>query len=226
MSLTKTRAWIAGTVVLSLLLTVAAWFLLISPNRVETSAVRDETLAVAQKNDETQQRIDQLKVEFAKLQEHQAKLAELQTSLPPDDQLNLVTRELQAAAERTGVYVDAIAPAPPVAADAAAGTGGGVSVAPTVTQPGLVTIPVQVTVTGDYNKSILFLKELQTAIGRDYLVTGIAVGPPTVVADQEHFAEIGWTTTTITGSIFALPESALAAPAPAPAPAPAATPAN
>ncbi len=230
MSLSKTRAWVAGTVVVCLLLTVAAWFLLISPKRAEAADLNAQTVTAQENNDRTRLEIDQLKAEFAKLAQHQYDLAALREALPLDDKENVMIRSLDAAAAASGVALDSIAATAPTGAAAAAPApapaAGGTTPAPAA-QVSVVQIPVTIVVTGPYQGSLEFLKQLQTSVGRDYLVSGLTISEAQLDgnSDVDSARAEGWVTMTITGSMFALPESALAAAAPAAATAPAAAPA-
>ena len=226
MTLNKTRAWIAGALVVSLLLAVAAWFLLISPKRAEAAESREMTVAAQSQNEQLRAEIEQLKQEFAKLPQYEAELAAIRRALPEQDQLNVLTRELEAQAGAANVQLFSVAPGTPTArtesADAAAAPAADGEAAGTEagSSANLVQIPVVVTVNGDFQKSEVFLRSLQQNISRDYLVTGLSIEP----AQQEA----GFTPTNgdvrvvITGYIFAYTETASAAGAPAQAPAAAA----
>lgn len=239
MSLTKTRAWVAGTVVLCLLLSLAAWFLLISPKRAEAADLREQTVAAEQANQQKKVKIEELKKEFANLPQRDAELAALRTAIPVDDQLSALTRTLEQNAGASGTALDSIAVEAPVsltpAAPAAPAEGEGTSgsadsekktdttdaaatPAPAAASTNLVRIPVTVTVTGDYIKSIAFLKTMQADMPRNFLVSGLTIGEPQVDAegvDAKVLKSQGYVTMTITGQMFALPDT--------PAPAPAAT---
>lgn len=237
MSLTKTRAWVAGTVVVCLLLSIAAWFLLISPQRAEAQALREQTVSAQQANDATKVRIAGLKKEFANLEVRQAELASLQSALPEDDQLAAFTREVDGIAKSSTVSLDSVTPSVPVAvvppaapapataeaasegSDDAAAADAAAATTQQAASAGLVEIPVTIVVTGNYQANLNFLQGLQAQIKRNYLVTGLTIdAPPTVVDTKAGTAEAkraeGWATMTITGKVFALPADA-AAPAPA-----------
>lgn len=235
MSLTKTRAWIAGTVALCLLLSVAAWFLLISPKRAEASDVRDQTVAAVQANTQARNKIAELKKQFETLPQSEAELATLRQAVPLDDELAALTRSLEGFEKDSGAALDSITAATPVpmtvaapaaaptpAADAKADDTAATDTAATDTgatgaaatgaaaSSALVRVPVVVTVTGNYQKSLSFLKSMQTTMPRNFLVSGLAIGEPQIANEAlKPVAQAeGWVTMTITGSVFALPEGA------------------
>ncbi len=232
MSLNKTRAWVAGAVVVWILLSVAAWFLVIGPKRAEAAEVREQTLAVQQQNQQTEQRIETLKKQAADLPKLQAERDELRAALPQGDEIAALTRRLNAMADSSQAILDSIATGTPVEVSPAAtpapaaeeGTGEGEAATDTTAtqaaaapaaSAGLVKVPITVTVTGTYNQSLDFLKRLQSDDGRNYLVESISVGDPKLLGDGnvDEAKAKGWVTMTIVGSVFALPETAAAAPA-------------
>lgn len=215
MTMTKTKAWVAGTVVIALLLAVAAWFLLISPKRAEAADIQQQTATAAQTNDETRARIAGLKKEFANLKTRQAELAKLQTALPKDEQLAVLTRDLNTIATNSGVSLKSVTPGGPTPVTAsAAAPAADASAAASGT---LVSIPTTIIVAGNYQNSLQFLKSLQTGIGRNYLVTSLSIATPASVdksdsvSDPAKAVTQGWVTMSISGSVFAYTETKAAA---------------
>lgn len=234
MTFNKTRAWIAGAVVVWLLMSVAAWFLLISPKRAEAADLREQTAQVDAQNLQTEARIETLKKQAAEMPKLQAERDVLRTALPKDDELAALTRRINGMSTATGMTLDSITPGSPatVAAPAAAAattttttesatseesatTDSTASTsAPAAATSALVKVPVTITVTGGYTSSLDFLKRLQTTDGRNYLVESISIADPQLVganADTDAAKAKGWVTMTIVGSVYALPESATSA---------------
>lgn len=213
MSLTKTRAWVAGAVVLSLLICVAAWFLLIAPKRAEAADLRTQATQAAQTNDQTRVRIATLKAEFAKLPQHEATLAQLRKGVPASDNLNEVTRALDAAAKANSMVLSSITPSAPAvvappAAPAQAAPANGATATP---ETGLVEIPLTVAVIGNFQNSEKFLQSVQNDLqGRNYLVTGLNMAPAAVSPGYPKAVD-GDVQLTLTGSVFSLPETTPAA---------------
>lgn len=243
MSLTKPRMWIVGTVLVCLILTLAAYFLLIGPKRAEAADLRIQTDAAATSNDRLQIQVTELKAQFAELPQREAELAAIKQALPESAQLQLLTRELEKTAEVTGVTLTGITPsvpvpvidpaavvAPPAPAPAApAGAEAPVAATPVPAPPTsiLAAVPTVVTVVGSFENSEAFLEAVQTSLGRDFLIQSL-----NVVAQQKAEAatggrpavENGDVTVTITGSVFVLQPAAVVVPVAVAAPAPTTTP--
>ncbi|MFV0460062.1 MAG: hypothetical protein ACK5MT_14955 [Actinomycetales bacterium] len=219
MSLTKTRAWVAGTVLVSLVMVLAFWFLLINRNLAEADQLRTQVVAQQEENNTTRLRIEELKREYAKLPQHKAELESLQVAMPTTDRLNQLTRDLDKAALDANVLLESITPAEPlaVAQEGASGQGSGSGatgpVTPTTTQAGLVMIPVAIESDGTFDQQLRFIQNLQTALGRDFLVTGFEIGEPQPNPNEtaDELRARGETTMTITGNVYALPEDAATA---------------
>ena len=155
-------SWIAGTVIVSLLLAVATWFLVISPKQDDIDAIKLETTNVESQNDLTEMKIAVLRKQFERLDEYKAELAAIQLQIPTTAQLAEYTKEAAAAAEANQVTLVSWSPGVPlsvvpvVSLDPAAEAGA----LPEI--PGLVAVPVGMTVVGTYQKSLNFLESLQT----------------------------------------------------------------
>ncbi len=236
MSMSSTRTWIAGTVVLSLVLVAAGWFLLISPKRAEAAELRGETVTAQGRNLQLEARIAELKAQFAELPQRKAELAAVRTAMPQDAELATLTRDLQRLAAESGVTLMTIAPgelttlvasgavvatpvepAPAEGTDAAEGadaTAAGTdttAAAPVATlPPGLSQVPVTISVVGSFDKSNLFLQKVQEQLDRDYLIDTL-----NVVAEEPADADAGKpavvngdVTMTLTGRVFVLSEDA------------------
>ncbi len=229
MSLTKTKAWVAGTVVLCLVVSLAAWFLLISPQRAEAAETRKETVTTAAANRALELKITELKAQFAELPQRQAELAAIKQAMPEDAQLPTLVRDLDALATAAGVTLMALTPSTPVAlagpgapvvapAEPAAAEGSETAsptpgTAPpadaTVVTPSadtLAAIPVEVTVVGNFYNVEVFLRSVQTELSRDYLVQGLSVTAEDAADAQDGKPAVknGDVTMLITGSVFVL----------------------
>lgn len=232
--MSRTRTWSAATAGICVLLTVAAWFLLIGPKRAEAADLRDQTVAQDQANDQTRLRIQQLKAQYAELPAKQAELAVIKQQLPDNPALPTLIRTLTAMADASGVTLVSLAPAPPalfvnaagpvtpVAAPAptpAPGTTPAPGVAPAAgTAPAagstaqLLGIATSVVITGDYASSTLFVQKLQAAsagksgvqLNRAFLVQSVKVAPFTAATTTTTAAKKGQVQTTITGQVFVL----------------------
>lgn len=219
MRLSKAQTWIGGTALVCVLIVVAGWFLLITPQRAEAADLRDQTVSAAQVNSQMEQRIAQLKADFAELPKHEAELAAIRLAMPEDPQLAALTRDLQALSTSSGVTLMSIAPggltavlspapvAPAAAPDpAAAGSDASDPAAGTGVNPGLSELPVSVDVVGSFEAAEAFLDGLQTDIARRYLVDGLTVvaEKPSAAAAGKPAVGNGDVTFTVTGRVFVL----------------------
>lgn len=232
----KTRVWVAGTLVLCLLLVVASWFLLISPKRAEAADLEQQAAGVQDSNLQLEARIAQLQVQFAELPSYQAELAALRQALPEDAALPTLVRDLDAMATAAGVSLMTLSPGTPVAVPTTAATPaapapaegapteGGASTdaeaaAPATPAPAaseLVSIPASVVVNGDFFQAELFLKKLQAEMPRAFLVQTLTVQADTSSGAATAGAAAtaaGNVSMTIAGSVFVLRSTPVAQPA-------------
>jgi hypothetical protein len=112
---TRTRVWVAGTVLLAVLVSAAGWFLLISPKRAEAAELEQQTEATELSNQQLEARIAQLKEQFAELPQYQAELAAIQQAMPGDPALPTLVRTLDDMADRHEVTLMSLAPGQPAA---------------------------------------------------------------------------------------------------------------
>lgn len=241
------RTWVAATVVLALLLAIAAWFLLINPVRADAATVRAEAADTQARNDQLVARTEVLRRQFADLPDQQAKLDLLEQALPADVQLPTLIRAVDGFASTAGITVMSLTPGAatavvdPAAAAAAAAPAPTAGTAPTPaptdgsTTPvprtpavpaGPVTMatPVTITVIGDFFDAQAFLKKLQADMPRAFLVRDLSVTAEDAqdAGGGRPATTAGDVTMTVTADVFSR-SSAPEASAPGAAPAPAAT---
>jgi len=228
--MSKTRTWSAATAALCVLLIVAAWFLLIAPQRAEAADLRDQTVAQDQANQQTRLKIQQLKAQYAALPAKQAELAIIRQQLPDNPALPTLIRTLTAMAEAADVTLVSLAPAPPAPF---AGTGAAVTPVAAPVAPGttpatgasttqLLGIATNLVVKGDYAGSTLFLQKLQAAsaaktgaqMARAFLVQSVKVAPDTSTAAPSSTGSVskptkGQVQMTVTGQVFVLKTAAI-----------------
>ena len=230
--MSKTRTWSAATAALCVLLIVAAWFLLIAPQRAEAADLRDQTVAQDQANQQTRLKIQQLKAQYAALPAKQAELAIIRQQLPDNPALPTLIRTLSAMADASGVTLVSLAPAPPapfvgvagataaVAAPVAAGTTPATTAGASTTQ--LLGIATNLVVKGDYAGSTLFLQKLQAAsaaktgaqMARAFLVQSVKVAPDASTTAPSSTGSAskptkGQVQMTVSGQVFVLKTAAI-----------------
>lgn len=227
------RTWVAATVVLALLLAIAAWFLVINPVRAEAADLRSQTADAVGRNEQLASQAKVLRQQFANLPDKEAELDVLARALPADVELPTLIRTVDGFANTTGVTVMSIAPgvATPVVDPGAAAaptpspTGSaaptdGASAAPAApTAPvGLVTMstPLTTTVIGDFFDAQAFLRKLQADMPRAFLVRDLSVTAETTqdAGGGRPATTAGDVTMTITADVFSRPAAADAAATP------------
>ncbi|NAZ81695.1 type 4a pilus biogenesis protein PilO, partial [Kineococcus sp. R8] len=208
MTMRKSTLWALATAVIAVLLLVGAWFLLLGPQRAAAADLATQRNFVAQQNDQLALNQAQLQSQLEQLPEQKARLAAIVASMPGDAQLPQLLRQLESSALNSSVTLTSVVPGKPTAYDPSA-----------TTAPGVVSVPVVVTVAGTFGEVQLYLEQLQADSTRFFLIdtVGLTAGTGSVSGASTGL------TATITGKVFVLTAELTAAATPA-APA-AATPA-
>jgi Tfp pilus assembly protein PilO len=186
----RTRSWTLGAVALSLVILLAGWFLLVSPKRSQASDLQAQSAAVQEQNATLTTQIATLKAMNQNLPQQEAKLAQIRQHLPDNPALPGLIRSLSDIAKASGVQLNSLAPANPVAPVApkspttsapASGTGttpatGGVTAAAPQGTSTFQVINVTIAVTGSYFDVEQFFSKVE-GMTRSMLVTGFTVAP-------------------------------------------------
>ena len=176
MDKTKQTLMIAGIAILAVV--VGGWFLLIAPQRASVSTLQTEQATQDKANADIQVKIQQLKAQSVERPADIATLEAIAKRLPPNLQEANLIRSLTHAAAAANVNLQVITPGAPVlvAAPVAA------TLAPTTTAPAsgapavagaakpaaapatnqLYTIPLSLTVIGNYFDIEMFIHNLET----------------------------------------------------------------
>jgi type IV pilus assembly protein PilO len=145
--------------VLGVVVLVAGWFLLISPERQKIAEVRSQVTAQESTNAGLRSQVQMLQELQAKLPQEQAALAKMQSRVPGKPALPELIRLLNTAAVDSGVVLTGITPSAPAAISGANGVSG---------------IDVTLKASGDY----LALEQYQLALeglSRAFLVNGMTI---------------------------------------------------
>lgn len=231
----RTMRWTAGTVVLCLVLLVAAWLLLVSPRRSEAADLHERDLSAQQQNEQLQVRIEQLKAQSAQLPAYRAELAGVIEQLPPTADMARLVREVTVLAAVTGATLDAVTPSGATllpgtgsSGTGSSGTGAQSSAsAGTATSASMAQIPISILAHGDYFQAVAFLQKLQTQLNRALLVTGVQVGQYAAGGagtGSGSGSGSGMIKLTIAGAVFAWPGGAQVTPTTSPTTSPTAPP--
>lgn len=198
MTRTKDTAWIAGAGVLALLVLAASYFLLIGPKRAEAADLATQKVSVEQNNAAIVQQTALLKAQFATLGQQKAELAAIRSTLPASADVPALLRQLSDYAASSGVTVTAVTPGTAAAFNGAgaAGTADASS--------GIVSIPLVVTAQGSFAQTELFVKSLQADMQRYFSVSDVVVA-----RGEDQASTTGNTlTSTVTGQIFVIKDTA------------------
>jgi Tfp pilus assembly protein PilO len=199
MGLDGAKKWYAGAALASVLVLVAGWMLLVSPQRSTADDLTAQAETQVQANVASQQKIDALKAQYTNLPSLQKELALVTTHLPQSANMPSLIRSLSQAAARSGVKLQAVTPTnpTPLTTSATATATGSLSA------PGQVNaIGVTLQISGPFANTRLFLSSLE-AMPRSFLVTGLAI-----TRDQKSAGTVtagaapGSLTSTITGRVF------------------------
>lgn len=195
----KSAPWIAGTVIVSLLLVVGAWFLLISPVTTATAEANEQVETTAQQNEMLQTQVAQLKEQSLKLDDYKSELAGLQQRVPPVSAIADFNRQVSALAATYSVTIMSVSMSPsqtvvplvpvapatdpattdPATTDTAAPAEGTTAEDGTVTPAapagvaGFYQIAVSMDVIGSYANVEAFLNDLQVGTGRLFVVSAL-----------------------------------------------------
>jgi Tfp pilus assembly protein PilO len=164
--MSRTRQWTLGTAVVVILMLVAGWFLLISPQKSSAASINDQTQSQLAANARLQLQLAQLKAESASLPAAQAQLAAIQQHIPVSTPaLPALVTTFSAAAANAGVTLTSLSPNSPT-----------MYPANQTTNPVLWESTVAVAGTGSYYSMERFIAAIE-GMQRSVLVTGFSLGP-------------------------------------------------
>lgn len=198
------RVWIGGGVVVALLIAAASWFLLISPELDNASALRDQAASTQFGNAQLESSVAVLKKKSEQMSLYSASLRDALETLPFDSGLPTFTRQVYAQAQSTHVTIDGItvggitaattttpgatstdpaaAPAPattPTSTPTDTSTTATVPVATGPTAGSVYAVQLQLVTDGSLTNLRRFLSLVQYAGPRRTLISGIQLSPGT-----------------------------------------------
>jgi len=160
----------------SLAVLAGGYFLLVSPKSDKAAEIRGQAETQQDVNRQLQSQIDMLKKQSKHLPAQQDKLARFARLIPPNPALPALTRSLTDAADNSGVELVSLNPTLPEYAK-------GMDLKTRVEVPGkvpapngqvLVSIPLQLEITGSYSQITQFFTEIEE-LNRALLVDGFTV---------------------------------------------------
>lgn len=198
MQLDGAKKWYLGAALASVLVLVAGWFLIVSPQQSTAADIGVQADTQDAANQASQAKIDALKAQYTNLPALQNELALVTTHLPQAANMPSLIRTLSQAAARSGVTLKSMTPTNPVPLSGTSATGqpGGLSA------PGQVNvIGVTLQISGPFANTRLFLSSLE-AMPRAFLVTGLAIARDQGSTSGTQTVAPGTLASTITGRVF------------------------
>jgi Tfp pilus assembly protein PilO len=190
------RLWEVVGAVGAVTLLAIGWFFFISPQKGQTSELRDEAAMTEVRLTTLQQRLVELRKQHQNLAEYRAQLVRDRKALPTTSGLSDFLRELQAAGDKEGVSVSGVAVGIPSQVAA-----GGTKV---------YSLPITLTADGSGGRLYRFLDQVQQVQPRAVLITSTSA-----VAEQQTKGSIaGSTTLTLGLQAFVAPTGEAGAEAP------------
>ncbi len=147
----------------AVLLLAIGWFLLISPQKAQTSSLQDQTAASELRLSSVQHRLAELRRQNKALPRYRAQLARDRDALPATSGLSDFLRELQAAGDSAGVSVRGVNVGAPSEVTGAATP--------------VYALPITVTAAGDMAPLGRFLDQLQQVQPRAVLIASANADP-------------------------------------------------
>lgn len=189
--MTRTRQWSLLAVAAVMVVLLAGWFLLISPQNSHAKSLRSDAATQEQTNLSLRSTLARLTAQSEQVAVDQARLAAISAEMPPTPALASYIRTLSTTAAAAHVDLISITPSQPtqvvirsapVAVAVAPSAAAGKTTTPTRSVPTgaggvpLQTINVVLHVNGDYFAIQTFVKKLES-LQRTTLITSVAVSP-------------------------------------------------
>ena len=148
-----------------LLIAVAFWFLLFQPGQEELAAVEEEVDQVLAQQDITRLRIQELQQVRAEATQIQADITRAAAIVPGDPAVPATLRQIQAAADDSGLFIETFAPGAPI--DVAE------------VEFDLAALNLTMAVEGSYFQIVDFLRRLENPdiVARGVLIDTISLAP-------------------------------------------------
>ncbi len=173
----------------AILLTVAWWYLLYQPRRVEQAEFTEQTAQLEAERDQLQSQIAVLREVEENEEDYRSQLVRLRDYIPDDPGQPKALRSLQQAADASGVEIALLTFAEPEPVEDAPETNKDLTA--------LARIPTQMTVTGSYFQVVDLLRRIEVDLAR-------AVKVETVTMAEEAEQSFPDLTVTAIGHIFSV----------------------
>jgi hypothetical protein len=197
------RLWLAGGVLVVVLATVVAWFMVVNPKLSEARDADARTVDAQTANLALNARVQKLRAQSDALSTIQDALRSVREALPTSADVDVFTRQLSADAAGAGVTVTSIVAASPVPVVGSGKPVSGNGVAAQSVAGQLFSIHVSVVTDGPDSAQQKFLRAVQDG-ARAALVTATSVAPSSTTGPN---ARTGRSTMTVEMNVFVAPQS-------------------
>jgi type IV pilus assembly protein PilO len=188
-NMTNVKAWYLGAGLAAMLVFVAGWFLLVSPQQNQASEIQAAVDAKTSNVQTLEMQIAKLKVDSKNLVAIQQQAKELRGHLPSTPSMPALIRDIANQAKSSGAILVGITPAQPaklVPIPNQANASGDMS----LSAPGQVNeIPLTIQITGNYAQVRNFLTDIEN-LNRSILLTDVDVTRGDTAADASSSKEL------------------------------------
>jgi Tfp pilus assembly protein PilO len=168
------RSWALGGAAVGVLMVGATYLIGVGPALSHNSSLRSQAADAKQSNDLLSIQIDGLRKESLQLPSFTAQLAAAKLSVPAQDNLDALTREINTLAGSNSLGITSISPsAPTVTSASGAPTAAASSTAGGSPVGKLFSIPVSIVVTGTAANEIKFVASLHATGSRAVLINSV-----------------------------------------------------
>lgn len=193
MTIGTSQRWMLGAALVSVLLLIAGWFLLVTPQRSSAEQIRTDAEAQAAANTRTEAEIASLKAQYKDLPTLQKEEAQIRSRIPETPNMPALLRTVSTNARTAGVTLVSVSPSNPVPLNQSGNGAGNLS------DPGQVSqIPVVIQVTGPFANMQLFLNSIEQ-MKRSVMVVSLDI---TRATDESTTAATNILSAQISGRVF------------------------
>jgi len=161
--------WIAGAVVISLVIIAVGYFFGVSPKLDDADELNEQAESQESLNDVLEMKLIKLRADFAKLDEYEAEIEEYEVAIPLVPQLPELIRITDDLANDAGVALTRTTLPLPTAVTIPSALEGAISL------EGLVRMSVNYEIVGDYTDIFAFVDALQQEYPRHVLIRDFQV---------------------------------------------------
>ncbi|MFD2839644.1 hypothetical protein ACFSYH_03565 [Populibacterium corticicola] len=96
---TTQKTWVAGAIIVALVMILIAWTFVLSPVREESSKLEEDSTTVETSNAALESKVNRLRQQFEKIDDYRKQLHDLEVRIPRDIDYVQLTKELERSAE-------------------------------------------------------------------------------------------------------------------------------